>query len=42
MVVMLSNGQRIPHFCIPRPSKIYPNLDLGFENKPSGNLSTLI
>jgi hypothetical protein len=24
-------------FFIPRPSKIYPNLDFGFENIPSGN-----
>jgi hypothetical protein len=24
-------------FSIPRPSKINPNLDFWFENKPSGN-----
>jgi hypothetical protein len=26
-----------PTSSIARPSKIYPNLDLWFENKPSGN-----
>jgi hypothetical protein len=26
------------HFPILWPSKIYPNWDFGFENKPSGNL----
>jgi hypothetical protein len=25
------------HFFIPRPSKVYPNLDIWFENIPSGN-----
>jgi hypothetical protein len=25
------------YFFIPRPSKIYPNLDFGFENIPSDN-----
>jgi hypothetical protein len=25
------------HYFIPRPSKIYPNLDFWFENTPSGN-----
>jgi hypothetical protein len=28
---------KITTFSIPRPSKIYPNWDFGFENKPSGN-----
>jgi hypothetical protein len=28
---------KIPTFSILRPSKIYPNWDFGFENKPSGN-----
>jgi hypothetical protein len=27
----------IPSSSNARPSKIYPNLDFGFENKPSGN-----
>jgi hypothetical protein len=27
----------MPRFSIARPSKIYPNWDFGFENKPSGN-----
>jgi hypothetical protein len=27
----------MPTFYIPRHSKIYPNLDSWFENKPSGN-----
>jgi hypothetical protein len=27
----------IPTFTIQRPSKIYPNSDFWFENKPSGN-----
>jgi predicted metalloenzyme YecM len=27
----------IPTLPIPRPSKIYPNLDFWFENMPSGN-----
>jgi hypothetical protein len=33
------NGHKIyQHFLIyVRPSKIYPNWDFGFENKPSGN-----
>jgi hypothetical protein len=29
--------QNIPTSSIPRPSKIYPNLDFWFENMPSGN-----
>jgi hypothetical protein len=29
--------QNISTFSNPRPSKIYPNWDFGFENKPSGN-----
>jgi hypothetical protein len=28
---------KIPTSSIERPSKIYPNLDFGFENIPSGN-----
>jgi hypothetical protein len=28
---------QIPSSSIARPSKVYPNLDFGFENKPSGN-----
>jgi hypothetical protein len=28
----------ITTFSIPRPSKLYPNWDFWFENKPSGNL----
>jgi hypothetical protein len=33
------NGHKLyKHFPIyVRPSKIYPNWDFGFENKPSGN-----
>jgi hypothetical protein len=27
----------MPRFFIARPSKIYPNWDFWFENKPSGN-----
>jgi hypothetical protein len=27
----------MPRFSIARPSKIYPNWDVWFENKPSGN-----
>jgi hypothetical protein len=27
----------MPTSSIARPSKIYPNLDFWFENKPSGN-----
>jgi hypothetical protein len=27
----------MPSSSIARPSKIYPNLDFWFENKPSGN-----
>jgi hypothetical protein len=27
----------IPIFSIPKPSKIYPNVDFLFENIPSGN-----
>jgi hypothetical protein len=27
----------MPPSSIARPSKIYPNLDIWFENKPSGN-----
>jgi hypothetical protein len=42
----ISNGRKIDQivikyknkrFSIARPSKIYPNLDFWFENKPSGN-----
>jgi hypothetical protein len=29
--------KNIPAFSILRPSKIYPNWDFWFENKPSGN-----
>jgi hypothetical protein len=29
--------KNIPTSSIARPSKIYPNLDFWFENKPSGN-----
>jgi hypothetical protein len=29
--------KKLPTFSIPRPSKINPNWDFGFENKPSGN-----
>jgi hypothetical protein len=33
-----TNRQKyIPRFSIARPSKIYPNSDFWFENKPSGN-----
>jgi hypothetical protein len=31
---------KVPTFFIPRPSKIYPNLDIWFENIPSGNPGT--
>jgi hypothetical protein len=31
----------IPTFCIPRPSKIYPNWDFWLENTPSGNLGVV-
>jgi hypothetical protein len=27
-------------FSLPRATKIYPNWDFGFENKPSGNPAT--
>jgi hypothetical protein len=27
----------MPRFSVARPSKIYPNWDFWFENKPSGN-----
>jgi hypothetical protein len=30
-------ARKIPILYIPRPSKIYPNRDFWFENKPSGN-----
>jgi hypothetical protein len=30
-------SKNIPTFSIPKPSKIYPNCDFWFENKPSGN-----
>jgi hypothetical protein len=30
-------SQNIPTFTIQMPSKIYPNWDFCFENKPSGN-----
>jgi hypothetical protein len=30
-------SSNIPTFTIQRPSKIYPNCDFRFENKPSGN-----
>jgi hypothetical protein len=30
-------SKNIPAFSFPRPSKIYPNMDFWFENKPSGN-----
>jgi hypothetical protein len=47
MAIIISNGRKIdqtiikctPAFTIQRPSKIYPNLDFWFENKPSGNLA---
>jgi hypothetical protein len=32
-----SNAKNIPTYSISKPSKIYPNWDLGFENIPSGN-----
>jgi hypothetical protein len=31
---------KLPRFPIASPSKIYPNWDVWFENKPSGNLAT--
>jgi hypothetical protein len=30
-------SKNTPTFSIPRPSKIYPNLDFWFEDIPSGN-----
>jgi hypothetical protein len=33
--------QIIPTYSVARPSKIYPNLDFWFENKPSGNPAAL-
>jgi hypothetical protein len=30
-------SQNIPIFSIPRPSKVYPKWDFGYENIPSGN-----
>jgi hypothetical protein len=30
-------SKNIPTFPVPRPSKIYPNWDFWFENRPSGN-----
>jgi hypothetical protein len=32
----------MPTFSIPSPSKIYPNWDFWFENKPSGNPLSLL
>jgi hypothetical protein len=44
MAKNISNGRKIDQmvikysrFSITRPSKIYPNWDFWFENKPSGN-----
>jgi hypothetical protein len=39
MAVIYSKWPKnVPTFSIPRPSKIYPNWDFWFDNKPSGNL----
>jgi hypothetical protein len=38
MAVKIPNGNKnLPKLSIPRPSKIYPNLDIWYENIPSGN-----
>jgi hypothetical protein len=38
IAVIYSKGrENIQTFSIPRPSKIYPNLDFWLENIPSGN-----
>jgi hypothetical protein len=42
MYVIHSNWPyNIPTFSIPRPSMIYPNWDIWFENIPSGNPAAL-
>jgi hypothetical protein len=36
MTLNIPNGHKIIHS---KPSKVYQNLDLGYENMPSGNLA---
>jgi hypothetical protein len=36
-ITLKNSPYNMPTFCIPRPSKIYPNGNVWLEKKPSGN-----